>query len=174
MLKARWLAPGRRGVLITLTPQGRSLVDTAAAQHLANERRILSGLTAAEQRQLAGLLRKLSLTLPPQEKDEPPAGSGEPDPAADDSQQNTPAGTPRATCAPPALTRPGPSPSYRGPGHTTQIRTAKWRRAQRRSVNATRTPTASLSRWKLRTPNTAEPPDLRSRGPDSFPTKARA
>ena len=62
---------GRRGVLITLTPQGRSLVDTAAAQHLANERRILSGLTAAEQRQLAGLLRKLSLTLPPQEKDEP-------------------------------------------------------------------------------------------------------
>jgi len=44
-------------------PQGRSLVGTAAAQHLANERRILSGLTAAEQRQLAGLLRELSLTL---------------------------------------------------------------------------------------------------------------
>ena len=52
-------------------PQGRSPVDTAAAQHLANERRILSGLTAAEQRQLAGLLRKLSLTLPPQEKTSP-------------------------------------------------------------------------------------------------------
>jgi DNA-binding MarR family transcriptional regulator len=64
----------RRGVLITLTPQGRRLVDSAAAEHLANERRILGGLTAAEQRQLAGLLRKLSITLPPQERDEPPRG----------------------------------------------------------------------------------------------------
>ena len=50
--------PGdRRGVLIALTPQGRRLVDTAAATHLANERRILSGLTAAEQRQLAEIGR---------------------------------------------------------------------------------------------------------------------
>jgi DNA-binding MarR family transcriptional regulator len=66
--------PGdRRGVLIALTPQGRRLVDTAAATHLANERRILSGLTAAEQRQLADLLRKLSVTLPPQEKTSRPA-----------------------------------------------------------------------------------------------------
>ena len=61
--------PGdRRGVLIALTPQGRRLVDTAAVKHLDNERRILSGLSAAEQRQLAGLLRKLSLTLPPQDQ----------------------------------------------------------------------------------------------------------
>src|SRR5215469_15932037 len=67
--------PGdRRGVLIALTPQGRSLVDTAAATHLANERRILSGLTAAEQRQLADLLRKLSVTLPAPEKTSRPAG----------------------------------------------------------------------------------------------------
>ena len=80
----------RRGVLITLTPQGHSLVDAAAAHHLANEQRILSGLTAAEQDQLAGLLRKLSLTLPPQEKHESPAGPGEPGPAADDSRQNIP------------------------------------------------------------------------------------
>jgi DNA-binding MarR family transcriptional regulator len=56
----------RRGVLITLTPLGRRLVDAAAAKHLANERRILSGLTAAEQRQLAGLLRKLTIALPRQ------------------------------------------------------------------------------------------------------------
>ena len=72
--------PGdRRGVLIALTPQGRRLVDTAAPEHLANERRILSGLTAPEQRQLAGLLRKLSITLPPQGKDEPaPAGRARP------------------------------------------------------------------------------------------------
>jgi DNA-binding MarR family transcriptional regulator len=62
----------RRGVLIALTPQGRRIVDTAAAKHLANERRILNGLTAAEQWQLAGLLRKLTITLPPQEKHEPP------------------------------------------------------------------------------------------------------
>jgi DNA-binding MarR family transcriptional regulator len=69
--------PGdRRGVLITLTPQGRSLVDQAAVPHLANERRILSGLTPAEQRQLADLLRKLNLTLPPQAKEAPALGSG--------------------------------------------------------------------------------------------------
>jgi DNA-binding MarR family transcriptional regulator len=54
----------RRGVLISLTPSGRSLVDRAAVGHMANERRILSGLTAAEQRQLADLLRKLLTTLP--------------------------------------------------------------------------------------------------------------
>jgi DNA-binding MarR family transcriptional regulator len=58
--------PGdRRGVLIALTSKGRSLIDKAAVQHLANEQRILSGLTAAERRQLADLLRKLRITLPP-------------------------------------------------------------------------------------------------------------
>ena len=74
--------PGdRRGVLIALTPQGRRLIDKAAAKHLANERRILGGLSATEQHQLAGLLRKLSITLPPQEKDEPPpAGRVRPGP----------------------------------------------------------------------------------------------
>jgi DNA-binding MarR family transcriptional regulator len=66
--------PGdRRGVLITLTPKGRSLVDKATVKHMANEHRILGGLPAAEQRQLAGLLRKLQLTLPPQAEDERPA-----------------------------------------------------------------------------------------------------
>jgi len=74
--------PGdRRGVLIALTPRGRSLVDKAAVAHMANERRILSGLSAAEQRQLADLLRKLSITLPPQDKDQPPtAGRVKPGP----------------------------------------------------------------------------------------------
>jgi DNA-binding MarR family transcriptional regulator len=56
----------RRGVLITLTPQGRSLIDKASVQHMANEKRILSGLTRAEQRQLADHLRKLQRTLPPE------------------------------------------------------------------------------------------------------------
>ena len=79
---AREPDPGdRRGVLIALTPQGRRLIDKAAAKHLANERRILGGLSATEQHQLAGLLRKLSITLPPQEKDEPPpAGRVRPGP----------------------------------------------------------------------------------------------
>jgi DNA-binding MarR family transcriptional regulator len=58
--------------LIALTPQGSSLVDKAAVKHMANERQILSGLTAAEQRQLADLLRKLNTTLPPENKPEPP------------------------------------------------------------------------------------------------------
>jgi DNA-binding MarR family transcriptional regulator len=67
--------PGdRRGVLITLTPRGRSLIDQAAGQHMANERRILSGLTRAEQRQLADHLRKLLCTLPPEDDELPPAG----------------------------------------------------------------------------------------------------
>ena len=71
----------RRGVLITLTPEGGSLVDEAAVKHMANERRILSGLTAAEQRQLADLLRKLNVTLPPEAKTEPPnAGREKQDP----------------------------------------------------------------------------------------------
>lgn len=56
----------RRGVQIVLTPKGRELVDTVTAEHLANEQHILSGLTAKERHQLADLLRKLSITLPPQ------------------------------------------------------------------------------------------------------------
>src|SRR6266516_3893766 len=82
----------RRGVLIALTPQGRSLIDRATGQHMANERRILSGLTAAEQHQLAGLLRKLRITLPPLAGDEPatgrrakpPSGAAATDPASAD------------------------------------------------------------------------------------------
>jgi DNA-binding MarR family transcriptional regulator len=54
----------RRGTLITLTDAGRELIDTLTAAHLANERRILAGLTEPEQRRLADLLRKLQLGLP--------------------------------------------------------------------------------------------------------------
>ena len=57
----------RRGVLIALTPQGRRLVDKASVRHMANERHILSGLSAAERHQLADLLRKLGSTMPPPE-----------------------------------------------------------------------------------------------------------
>jgi DNA-binding MarR family transcriptional regulator len=58
--------PGdRRGTLITLTDAGRELIDGVTEAHLANERNLLSSLSAAEQEQLAGLLRRLRLGLPP-------------------------------------------------------------------------------------------------------------
>jgi DNA-binding MarR family transcriptional regulator len=55
----------RRGTLIALTGAGRELIDAVSGAHLENERRLLSALTKAEQRQLADLLRKLQLGLPP-------------------------------------------------------------------------------------------------------------
>ena len=55
----------RRGTLITLTAAGRALIDNVTEAHLANERRLLSALTEAEQSRLADLLRKLRLGLPP-------------------------------------------------------------------------------------------------------------
>jgi DNA-binding MarR family transcriptional regulator len=55
----------RRGILITLTPAGRKLIDGVTEDHLANERRLLAALTEAEQDELAGLLRRLQLGLPP-------------------------------------------------------------------------------------------------------------
>ena len=52
-----------RGLLVELTAKGRRLVDRVADAHLANERRMLEGLSPARQRQLAGLLRELLLSL---------------------------------------------------------------------------------------------------------------
>jgi DNA-binding MarR family transcriptional regulator len=49
----------RRSVIIGLTPTGRRLIDTALLDHVDNEARLLAPLTAKEQAQLAGLLRKL-------------------------------------------------------------------------------------------------------------------
>lgn len=54
----------RRGVLITLTPRGVDLVDTATEAHLANEHRLLNRLTDQEQQRLADLLRRLQIGLP--------------------------------------------------------------------------------------------------------------
>jgi DNA-binding MarR family transcriptional regulator len=51
----------RRNVRITLTDAGRELFERVAPAHLANERRLLAPLTAEEETQLAGLLRKLLL-----------------------------------------------------------------------------------------------------------------
>ena len=53
----------RRGLLIGLTPKGRELVDTAIVAHRASEERLISALTATEREVLAGLLRKLVLSL---------------------------------------------------------------------------------------------------------------
>ncbi|KQR32669.1 MarR family winged helix-turn-helix transcriptional regulator [Curtobacterium sp. Leaf154] len=52
-----------RGILVSLTSQGRVAVDAAIADLLAAERDILSGVSADEQGQLAGLLRRLILGL---------------------------------------------------------------------------------------------------------------
>jgi DNA-binding MarR family transcriptional regulator len=63
----------RRGVLITLTPSGRRLIDKATVKHLENEHSILSGLTPTQRRQLADLLRKLHVTLAPLPDGQEPA-----------------------------------------------------------------------------------------------------
>jgi DNA-binding MarR family transcriptional regulator len=49
----------RRGKLIALTEAGKRLVDQTIDRHVANEQRILSSLTLAEQERLNALLKKL-------------------------------------------------------------------------------------------------------------------
>ncbi len=55
----------RRGTRIALTDEGRELIDRVTGPHLANEARLLEALSAEERDQLAALLRKLNLGLPP-------------------------------------------------------------------------------------------------------------
>lgn len=71
----------RRGILVSLTPEGLRMADSAVTAHVANEAGILSGLTASEQATLDGLLRKLLASF----ASASPAGSpapGSPAPAA--------------------------------------------------------------------------------------------
>ncbi|TWI52702.1 DNA-binding MarR family transcriptional regulator [Pseudomonas duriflava] len=49
----------RRGTLVALTAKGITLIDELMALHIENERKVLSGLTEAEQSQLDKLLGKL-------------------------------------------------------------------------------------------------------------------
>ena len=49
----------RRGKLIALTATGRRVIDETITRHVANEQRLLSVLTTAEQEKLNALLRKL-------------------------------------------------------------------------------------------------------------------
>lgn len=59
----------RRGTLVGLTRAGLARVDAAVVDHLANEARLLSALTKAEQAQLSTLLRKLLSGLERDETD---------------------------------------------------------------------------------------------------------
>jgi DNA-binding MarR family transcriptional regulator len=49
----------RRGKLIALTTAGKRITDETITRHVANEQKLLSALTAAEQEKLNALLRKL-------------------------------------------------------------------------------------------------------------------
>jgi DNA-binding MarR family transcriptional regulator len=55
----------RRGTLVGLTPHGLELIDAAIVAHLQTEEGLLAALAPDEREQLAGLLRKLLLSLAP-------------------------------------------------------------------------------------------------------------
>jgi DNA-binding MarR family transcriptional regulator len=56
--------PGdRRAKLIVLTDAGKRVIDETIGRHVANEERLLSVLTPAEQERLNALLRKLIVGL---------------------------------------------------------------------------------------------------------------
>ena len=56
-------AGDRRLRAVTLTPDGRRLVDAVLPDHIANEERLLRDLNPSERRDLASLLEKLAVTL---------------------------------------------------------------------------------------------------------------
>jgi DNA-binding MarR family transcriptional regulator len=56
-------AADRRCVPVALTSDGKDVADRAMTAHATTERRLVAGLTAAEQEQLAALLRKLLLAV---------------------------------------------------------------------------------------------------------------
>lgn len=63
-LVARRVSEGdRRSRIVALTRAGRELMDRAVPEHLANEARLLAGLTERERTQLASLLGKLAVSL---------------------------------------------------------------------------------------------------------------
>ena len=49
----------RRGIVVQLTAKGLALIEEALAAHVANEHKILAGLTSGERETLAKLLAKL-------------------------------------------------------------------------------------------------------------------
>jgi hypothetical protein len=65
--------PQDRGVLVTLTSRGGAVADAALDGLLERERELLTGLTPAQRRELAGLLRIL---LVPFDTAGEPGGAG--------------------------------------------------------------------------------------------------
>lgn len=55
----------RRGILVELTQRGREIIDAAVEAHLANEERLLAGLSPRERETLERLLRKAERGLDP-------------------------------------------------------------------------------------------------------------
>lgn len=53
----------RRSVIVSLTPEGRALVDDLVPRHVANEARLLAFMPVRERAQLAKLLRSLLVGL---------------------------------------------------------------------------------------------------------------
>ncbi|MDN6859877.1 MarR family transcriptional regulator [Pseudomonas sp. CAN2814] len=53
-----------RGSLVGLSEAGLALIDQAVGAHADNQRQVLSGLSAAEQKKLCALLEKLLASLP--------------------------------------------------------------------------------------------------------------
>jgi DNA-binding MarR family transcriptional regulator len=56
-------AADRRSLPVTLTAAGKDLIETVLPDHLANEKRLLAGLDADAQHDLARLLRQAALAL---------------------------------------------------------------------------------------------------------------
>jgi DNA-binding MarR family transcriptional regulator len=61
----------KRGVLVTLTARGRKAADAALAELLRSERRLLTGLDAAQRAELAALLRILLAPFDAGQRPEP-------------------------------------------------------------------------------------------------------
>lgn len=64
-----------RGRVVSLTPAGRRLIDTAFSEHIANEHRLLADLRSEDVAVLEGVLERWLAGLEPPATD-PSAGSG--------------------------------------------------------------------------------------------------
>lgn len=52
-----------RSTIVSLTPEGKRLVETVLREHMANEERLLGDMPGKERAELAALLETLALTL---------------------------------------------------------------------------------------------------------------